>query len=216
MSDNEAPMSGGIPFAIGVGAIVRIPIPGSGGLCIEFSPRGWVPPSGSTSRLFFQDLTGKRHLRLDYGYNPSTKTVNYHWNQAGTHGTFGISDHAAAGRAGQLAFRAAKYFRGAGQVLLVVGVAIDVVSIAKASKPLRRSTEVVAGWAAAWVACEAGGAGGAWLGTPGGPIGIAAGGLIGCVVVGGVAYSGASRLGGTVYDWAEDTVFTRLPEMARP
>lgn len=152
MSDslNDAPLSGGIPYAARQASAVRIPIPGSNGLCIELRPRGWVPRGGSTSTLFFQDPTGKRHLRLDYGYNVATKTIDYHWNQKGTQRTFGVDDHAPAGRAGQLAHQAAKYFRYAGRVLIVAGVAIDVVSIVRASQPLRRATQVVAGWAGAW------------------------------------------------------------------
>ena len=41
---------------------------GDRGLAIEFKPRGKVPAE-LTSTLFFQDVTGKRHLRLDYGYH---------------------------------------------------------------------------------------------------------------------------------------------------
>ncbi|MDF3086783.1 hypothetical protein KPB01_39445, partial [Burkholderia sola] len=72
---------------------IRIPIPGTQGLCIELRPRGAMPKRGSTSTLFFQDVSGRKHLRLDYGYNVQTKTVDYHWNQRGTYETFGISDH---------------------------------------------------------------------------------------------------------------------------
>lgn len=80
---HDYPMSGKVPYAIGQASVVRIPIPGTDGLCIELRPRGWVPPAGSTSTLFFQDAAGRRHLRLDYGYDPVTKTVDYHWNQSG-------------------------------------------------------------------------------------------------------------------------------------
>jgi hypothetical protein len=105
MSDPQAPMSGGIPYAAGMPSIIRIPIPNSNGLCIELRPRGYVPKGGSTSTLFFQDIAGKRHLRLDYGYNIQTKTIDYHWNQTGTHANFGINDHAPAGRVGATLYR---------------------------------------------------------------------------------------------------------------
>jgi len=59
----DTPLSGGIPYAIGQASVVRIPIPGTNGLGIELKPRGWTPKGGSTSTLFFQDATGKRHLR---------------------------------------------------------------------------------------------------------------------------------------------------------
>ena len=88
-------------------------------MCIELRPRGRVPVGGSTSTLFFQDITGRRHLRLDYGYNVQTRTIDYHWNQRGTHGNFGIPDHTPAGPAGEAAYTAARYFRYAGRVLIV-------------------------------------------------------------------------------------------------
>jgi len=212
----DAPLSGGIPYAVGQASIVRIPVPGTNGLCIELRPRGWTPQGGSTSTLFFQDPTGKRHLRLDYGYNVKTRTIDYHWNQKGTHAQFGIPDHAPAGTAGEVAYNAAKYFRYAGRVLIVVGVAIDVVSIVQASKPMRRASQVVAGWAGAWAGCEVVGAGGAALGTLASPLGTAVGGIGGCIIGGIGGYYGGSAVAGEVYDWAENTFFTPLPEVAAP
>jgi hypothetical protein len=216
MSTDDASMSGAIPYAVGQATIVRIPIPGTNGLCIEFRSRGWVPKGGSTSTLFFQDATGKRHLRLDYGYNVATKTINYHWNQSKTHANFGIADHTSLGRSGQVAYQAAKYFRYAGRGLVVVGVSIDVVSIARANKPMRRATEVVAGWASAWVGCKTVGAGGAVLGSLASPIGSAVGGVGACIIGGAAAYYGGATLAGRVYDWAEDTIFVTIPETLRP
>src|SRR6266851_361721 len=212
----DAPMSGGIPYGLGQASIVRIPVPGTNGLCIELRPRGWVPSGGSTSTLFFQDATGKRHLRLDYGYNVKTKTIDYHWNQKGTYAEFGIADHTPVGQAGEVAYNAAKYFRYSGRVLVVVGVAIDVVSIVQASKPMRRASQVVAGWAAAWAGCEVVGGGGAALGTLASPLGTAIGGIGGCIIGGIGGYYGGSIFGGEVYDWAENTFFTPLPEVAGP
>jgi hypothetical protein len=214
--DPVEPFSGGIPYAVGQASIVRIPIPGTQGLCIEFKARGWVPKTGSTSTLFFQDATGKRHLRLDYGYNVKTGTIDYHWNEKKTRATFGIRDHTVAGRGGKVAYEAAKYFRYAGRVLVVAGVMIDVVSIVQASNPLRRATQVVSGWAAAWVGCKVVGAGGAALGTLASPLGTAIGSVSGCIIGGIGGYYGGSALGGEVYDWAEDTFFTPLPEVTPP
>jgi len=212
----DTPLSGGIPYAIGQASVVRIPIPGTNGLGIELKPRGWTPKGGSTSTLFFQDATGKRHLRLDYGYNVKSRTLDYHWNQKGTTAQFGIPDHTTVGSAGEVAFKAAKYFRYAGRVLVVAGIAVDVVSVVQASKPLRRASEVVTGWAAAWVGCEAVGAGGAALGTLASPLGTAVGGIGGCIIGGISGYYGGSVLGGAVYDWAEGTSFTPLPEASGP
>jgi hypothetical protein len=212
----DIPMSGGIPYAVGQASVVRIPIPGTSGLAIEFSPRGWTPKSGSTSTLFFQDVAGNRHLRLDYGYNVRTKTIDYHWNQKRTFSEFGIPDHTPAGTAGRVAYQAAKYFKYAGRVLVVAGVVIDAISIVQASKPLRRASQVVAGWAAAWAGCKLVGAGGAALATPTTPLGMAAVGVGGCIIGGIGGYYGGSMLAGEVYDWAEGTFFTPLPEAAAP
>ncbi|HEU4853768.1 MAG TPA: hypothetical protein VFS89_00575 [Nitrosospira sp.] len=209
-------MSAGIPYAIGQASVVRIPIPGTNGLAIELSPRGRVPSGGSTSTLFFQDGAGKRHLRLDYGFNARTKTVDYHWNQKGTFDTFEVAGHSAAGRAGQVAYNAAKYFRYAGRALVVAGVAIDVVSIVQASKPLRRASEMIAGWAGAWLGCKVVGAGGAIIGTAASPLGTAAGGIGGCIIGGIGGYLGGSIMAAEVYDWADGTLFTPLPEAATP
>ena len=208
----DAPMSGGIPFAAGLSTLVRIPIPFTNGLAVELSPRGWVPKSGSTSTLFFQNITGKNHLRLDFGYNKITKTINYHWNQSGTAEVFGITDHAIVGSAGRVVYHAARYFKYAGRVLIVIGIVVDVISIVTADKPLRRAAAVVAGWAGAWAGCAVGGPEGAAVGSLGGPIGTAVGGFAMCIIGGAVGYKISSRLGGEVYDWAADTVFTPLPE----
>lgn len=102
------------------------------------------------------------------------------------------------------------------RVLLVVGVAMDICSIAVASKPLRRAAQATAGWAAAWAACKGGGAIGAWAGTaiePG--LGTAIGAVGGCIIGGFIGYEGASYATGWVYDWAEGTIFTPVePEPA--
>jgi hypothetical protein len=210
------PMDGSIPSAA-VASIVRIPVPGTNGLAIELSPRGWTPPTGSTSRLFIQDSAGKRCLRLDYGYNVKTKAVDFHWNQKGTFQEFGVADHSVAGAAGEALYKAAPYFRYGGQVLLVVGIAIDVYSIVVASSPLRRATQVVAGWVGAYAGCKAVGAGGAYAGTlvePG--IGTAIGGLVGCAVGGFIGYESFSAGAGYAYDWADGTTFTRVPPSTSP
>jgi hypothetical protein len=212
----DAPFTGGIPYAIGQASVVRIPVPGTNGLCIELRPRGRVPATGSTSTLFFQDTAGGRHLRLDYGYNVKTRTIDYHWNQKGTHADFGITDHTPAGQAGEAAYNAARYFRYAGRVLIIVGVAIDVVSIVKASNPIRRASQVVAGWAGAWAGCEVVGSGGAALGLLASPLGSAIAGVSGCIIGGIGGYYGGSAIGGEVYDWADTTFFTPVPEVDAP
>jgi hypothetical protein len=211
----DEPVSGSVAVGAGIGSVTRIPVPGTNGLFIELSPRGWTPPSGSTSTLFIQDATGGRHLRLDYGYNKSTGGVDYHWNQKGTYSEFGVSNHTPAGRGGAALYRGARYFRYGGRVLLVVGAAVDIYSIVVAKKRLRQVARVVAGWAGAAAGCKIIGAGGAAAGTfiePGG--GTAVGGFAGCIVGGIGGYAGASWVAGQAYDWVEETFFEQVPEVS--
>ncbi len=209
------PASGSVPAAFGVLSVARIPVPGTN-LVVELNSRGW---KGSTSTVFIWEKDGgryARHLRLDYGYNERTKTVDYHWNRKGPAKEFwGIQDHSPVGKGGEALFKTAKYLKWGGRVLLVVGITMDVISIATASNPLRRATQVVAGWAAAWAGCKVVGAFGAGIGTgiePGG--GTAVGGFVGCIIGGAIGYYAGSEVAGEVYDWAEGTIFAPLPETA--
>ncbi len=213
---HNTPMYGEIPFVVGAVSMIPIPVPGTTGLCIQLSPRGWVPKNGTTSTLFIQDALGKRNLRLDYGFNVKTGTVNYHWNQKGTFQTFGIADHTVVGGLGSAVYKSARYFRYAGRVLAVIGIAADVYSVVKADRPLRQATKVISGWAGAWVGCKVVGAGGAWVGTAVTPgMGTAIGGVVGCLAGGFIGYEGASRGAGRLYDWA-DANFVAVPETAAP
>ena len=206
------PVSGSIPVAVGLASVTRIPVPGTN-LVLELSSRGY---KGSTSTIFIWERSGgknAKHLRLDYGENVKTKTIDYHWNRKGSAKQFyGIQDHATAGTGGEALYKSAKYFKWGGRVLLVVGATIDVISIATSTRPLRKATQVVAGWAGAWAGCKVVGAFGAGIGTglePGG--GTAVGGFAGCIIGGGIGYWAGSEVAGEVYDWADDTIFSPLP-----
>ncbi len=208
---SDIPLVGAVP-AGGLAATIRIPVPGSGNLAIELSPRGFK--GKSTSTLFIQDITGKKTLRLDYGFNKRTNTVDYHWNQKGTYEVFHIEDHTALGPEGEALYGAARTFKYVGRSLVVVGAAMDLISIARASNPLRRSTAVVTAWAMAWAGAESLGAAGAAGGTfVGGPVGTAVGGLVFGFIGGVGGYMAGEKLGDMVYDWADGTKFTPLPEV---
>jgi hypothetical protein len=210
------PTVGSVPVALGILSVARIPVPGTN-LVVELNSRGY---KGSTSTVFiWEKEVGKgkfgKCLRLDYGYNVKTKTVDYHWNREGPAKMFwGIQDHTPAGATGEALWKAGKYLRWGGRVLLVVSIAVDAVSIATASNRLRKASEVVSGWAFSWAGCETGGAFGAGVGTgiePGG--GTAIGAFVGCIIGGSIGYWAGSKVGADVYDWAENTVFTPLPEI---
>ena len=215
--DWEPLLSGSIAVGAGLPSVVRIPVPNTGGLHMEFFPRGWVPKDGSTSTFFIQDITGKRHLRIDYGFNKTTGKIDYHWNQAKVFQEFKIPNHGAAGRGGAILYQGAKYYRYAGRALLVVGVALDVYSIVVAKKRLRQVARVATAWAVARLGCRIVGAGGAEVGTlvePG--LGTAVGGVGGCIIGGAVGYFGGSSFGTAAYDYVEETFFEPLPEEQAP
>jgi hypothetical protein len=204
-----APWTGAVPSSMGLTSLVRIPLPGSKGLAIEFRPRNFK--GKSTSAIFIQEEAGRRMLRLDYGYNVKSKSVDYHWNQKGTFDTFKIADHTTVGRGGAALYRTALAFRHAGRVLLVLGVAVDTVSIVKADRPLRRATQVVSAWAAAWAGAESAGAAGALIGTavePGG--GTAVLGVVFAVGGGIAGYWTGEKAGAEIYDWGSAN-FAPLP-----
>jgi len=207
----QAPLSGKALISSGLGSVVRIPVPGTNGLAIELTPRGWTPKGGSTSSIFIQDVTGKRQLRLDYGFNKNAGTVEWHWNQKGVADVFGITNHTSVGVTEPALGTAAKYYRYAGRMLVIAGVLVDGYSIVISSKPLRRTIQVVSAWAGAEAGCEVVGAGGAAAGTAVTPgLGTAIGGLAGCAVGGFIGYMAAEKAGGYIYDWAEGTVFTKV------
>jgi hypothetical protein len=217
ISAEDEPISGSIPASLGAASALRIPVSGTNGLAVELSAGGWTPKGGSTSSLFIQDITGRRHLRLDYGYNKASGLVEWHWNQKGTNATFGINNHTPVGTAEQALGQFAKYYKYAGRVFLVAGAAIDIYSIVTSSRPLRRSVQVVSGWAAGAGSCEAVGAGGATLGTAIAPgLGTAIGGLVGCALGAFIGYRAAEAASGYLYDWTEDTVFTKLSAESEP
>jgi hypothetical protein len=62
-------------------------------------------------------------------------------NQKGTFDQFGIPDHTPVGRSGAALYEGARVFKYAGRTLSVIGAVTDLVSIAIASNPLRRSTQ---------------------------------------------------------------------------
>jgi hypothetical protein len=221
----EGPMDGAVP-AIGVTSIIRIPFPGKGHLVLSLHPPAGF--KGSTSTVFVMEAGSKyKGLRLDYGFNKATKTVDYHWNIEGkiARSTFpGITNHMPAGTVGKYLFQGAKAFRYVGRTFVVIGAVVDAVSIVEASNPLRRSSQVVSAWAGAWIGAEAGGEAGAFVGGLGGSVipgvGTAAGGIvvgfIGAVAGGWKGYQLGEKAGGAVYDWAANTNFNPLPKVPVP
>lgn len=207
------PATGAIPAA-GLAAIIRIPVPGTQDLAIELSPRNFQ--GRSTSVLFIQNLAGRPHLRLDFGDNPRTGTVDYHWNQRGTFGTFGIRDHTPLGRGGAILYQGARVFKYAGRSILAFGLARDAYSIVVADRPLRRAGEVATAWAAAFLAARTAGTAGAAVGSVAGPVGIAVGGIVFAVAGGAFGYWLGEAASGAVFEWAEGTRFCALVEEPVP
>lgn len=211
----DAPAIGSFIVGPGVASYARIPVPGTKGLVLSLRPPlDWR--GGSTSSVFIQSPLdrkfGKPYLRLDYGYNKSTRVFDYHWNIVGkdARAAFpGITNHMPAGRTGAALYESARAFRIAGSIFIVSGAVLDGVSILVADRPLRRSVQVVAAWEAAAVFAARLGRLGAFAGSfvePG--AGTAIGGGIGALAGGVIGYFTAERVAGVVYDWAADTKFT--------
>lgn len=157
--------------------------------CSRSCPRGL--------QMLVDRIGGKRMLRLDYGYNIKTKTIDFHWNQKGVAESFGISNHTPAGQMGEAIYKGARYFKWGGRVLLVAAAIADGYSVVTSDRPWRQLAIVTGGWTGAWAGCKAFGAIGAAIGTaaePGG--GTAIGGAVGCF---------AGSLGGY---WAGKTLVT--------
>jgi len=206
---------GSVAVGAGIGSVVRIPVPGTPGLAIELSPRGWMPKSGPSSTLFIQDASGRRHLRLDYGYNAATGNVDFHWNQKGVAQQFGITNHTPAGSGAAAAYHGARFFRYAGRTLLVVGVAMDAYSVVVSDQRFRQVAIVTGGWAGAWAGCKVVGAGGAVAGSfvkPG--LGTAAGGVIGCLAGGIGGYWTGKTLVTEAIDLGEGAVRRIVEEIS--
>ena len=208
---------GGSALVVGVGvaSVARIRVPGTE-FFIELSPRNF-PAGKSTSALFIQDAIGKRVLRLDYGFNKTSTTetqIDYHWNQKGTFGEFGIADHTPAGPAGEALYKAAKVFKYGGRALLVVGIAMDLYSIAVAKKRWRQVLRVASGWAGATAGAAELGALGAELGSVEPGLGTAIGGIVGGLVGGIAGYAGASWAAEATYDYVEELYYERLAPSA--
>ena len=148
----------------------------------------------------------------DYGKNPRTGTVDYHWNHKRAFRIFGITDHTPAGPTAQFLYKAAKVFKWGGRALFVAGAAADVVSIVYAENHVRQTVVVVGGLAGAWAGTKAGGWIGARLGTAEEPgLGTMIGGLAGGIIGGVGGYFGAKWASGKVYDTVEQW-FWPLPE----
>ena len=221
----DPPWQGAVT-AGGLAALIRIPFPGPGNLVLSLQPpRGWAGRS-TCSVFILRKGHADKGLRLDYSYNKSTRTVDYHWNQKSYASRFpGVTNHMPAGKVGAVLDRTARAYRGLGELLVVYGVTIDLISVAHASNPYLRFSEVVSAWALAWASAEVAGAAGARVGALGGSfvdpgIGTAVGGIV--LGIGGAIYGGykgyelGEKAGNAVYGWAAGTVFSSFPQVPVP
>jgi hypothetical protein len=183
-------------------SIVRIPVPIGKNLYLELRPRNFK--GKSTSTIFIQDAS-KRHIRLDYGYNKRTGSVDYHWQQEkGLSETFKITNHQPAGKWGKWLYRLGKTTKYIGRIFVVFALITDIYHITIAEKPLRRASRATGGWVIGIRGCKQVGSWGAAFGYRLHPLfgTIILGGL-GCVAGGiGGGYLG-DRMGSEVYDLAE-------------
>jgi len=108
-------------------------------LPVELSPRGFVPQGRFNVHGFHSGCYRQKNISgSTTAIIFKTQTIDYHWNQKGTYNTFKIADHTTVGTAGRVAYKAAKYLKWGGRVLLVVGNCVRRVvdrSVIKASPP---------------------------------------------------------------------------------
>jgi len=200
MSDH-VPVSGKIPFAVGQTSAVRIPVPGTRGLCLELSARGRVPGCGSASTLFVRHPAGHLQSRLDFAYNRRSRTIDFQWSQNAALPSFVSGGQAQPIVPWLVPHSPRKCYRYAGRALLVGGVVADTVSIVQASTPLRSASGTVREWCARWLGPSS---------TPGcTPLASA----LDCVIAALSGLTTPAELALQVYDWAESTLFTPLDEV---
>jgi len=195
---------GSVYLGVGLPSVVRIPIPQHKGFFLELNPRGRPPKTGTTSTIFFHNITGKKHLRLDYGPIVKGGKDVYHWNTRRATERFGIADHTLASKGEKALYKGAKVYRYLGKTFVVVGAANDYISIVVAKNPVRQTAKVGGGWAGAWLGCQAVGAMGIQAGGWWGPPGMAVGGIVGCVIGGIGGYEAGSWAFGEAYDRLEE------------
>jgi hypothetical protein len=134
MSDHIL-LSGIQPYALEQPCVVHIPVPGSNGLCLVLQPRTRVPASGSAAALYLHYAAEGQHLRLDYGYSNRTRAVYYHWQHDRTHADVALTRRRCDRDRGRVACSGVRYYRYRGRALLVVGRAIDEISVVEVGPP---------------------------------------------------------------------------------
>lgn len=163
------------------------------------APRGARLPPGGSSSVVFATLPNQpnKGIRLDYGYNKGTSSVNWHWNQKGSASNFLVTNHSTSGaKLSGWALKSTKY---AGRLLLVGGVIQSGSAIYSSEEPLQEAAHQASGWAGSFVGGAAGAQAGAALGAAIGAPFMGIGAVPGAVVggfVGGVAGGAAGWEGG--------------------
>lgn len=162
-------------------------------------PAGAKLPKGGTTSVF--QITAadnpNKGIRVDYGYNKTTKSVNWHWNQEGAHANFRITDHHTGIGAARLG-TAVDVIRRTGPYLAIVGVAISVKDIYSSPTPDYEAARQATGWAGALAGSGVGAKGGAAVGASIGGLfggvgaapGVVVGGFVGGLIGGGVGWFG--------------------------
>jgi hypothetical protein len=126
-------LSGRQPYVFDGPCVVHMPVPGSHGLCVVLQPRYRVPACGSAAALFLHYAAAGQHLRLDYGYSNRDRAFHYHWQHDRTHADAGLTRKRRDSVAGHVANGGTRYYRFRGRALLLLGRAIDEISIVEAT-----------------------------------------------------------------------------------
>lgn len=211
------------PLAAGVFQDLRYPIPntfrGADGnpnrFDLTFRDRSGFP--NPTSHAYLNRTSPApgnnwKGLRLDYGPNPNIGGAsNWHWNHKGA-GGFGIPDHTAASRFESNVGRTLQIAKPLGRAAVVVGVALDGLSLTKEiqtsrqtgdwSNTVQEGARITAGWTVAALGAKTAGTAGAAIGTiiaPG--IGTIIGGAVGGIIGGAAGYLAGSGAVSAIAGW---------------
>ena len=187
-------------------------------------PGMWVPPSGSTSKLFIYKASNpKKVFRLDYhGLESTSGRPAWHYNRTSGFAKIDglkIADHAVTPGAAATG-RALTIFRWGGRAMFVAGVAMSIYDVYHAENKAREITRQIGGWAGALTAgryCASAGAKvgagfmtavgqlGPQIATPEELVTVPAGALIGGAIGGAgcgvVGWFAGTELTEIVYDW---------------
>lgn len=204
----------------------QVPAPGPGlgqgqfgAGSFSVSLRANNPRPNSSSSIFWQNVSGKKHGRLDRhvvtlkgGIQPYGNVPRTHLNYTSGTGFFKY-DHGLSPRGGTYLHYSAIFIRRSGGAMMALGAVTDAYSLATSSNKASEASRIAGGWAGAYYGAQYLGTQLAAYGASYGPYGIMAGGLAGSIGGGALGYWGGSLMGSLSYSAITSGVSFNIPCM---